>query len=65
MPSVITLMNDKKVYATQEPSELVSSARKHTVITANQDGKPAVHVVVANIASITEGKTPSRKMTVI
>lgn len=59
MPSVITLMNDKKVYATQEPVALVAAAQEHSVITANVDGKPDMHVVVANIATITEGKARS------
>ena len=61
MPSAITLMNGKKVYATQEPPELMSEARKHTVIATSLEGKPPVYVVVANIATITEGTPRSGK----
>jgi hypothetical protein len=65
MPSIVTLMNDKKVYATQEPAALAVAAQEKAGINATVDGKPDVHVVVANIATITEGAAPSRKLTMM
>jgi hypothetical protein len=59
VPSVIKLINGDKVYATQEPPALAAAAQEHGVIAANVDGKPDVFIVVANIATIAEGKAPS------
>lgn len=63
VPSLITLVNGQKFYADQEPPALAAAAQEHAVITAQADGKPDVHIVVANVATITEGKAPSRRMT--
>lgn len=63
MPSLITLVNGQKFYADQEPAALAAAAQEQAVILAQADGKPDIHIMVANIATITEGKAPSRKMT--